>query len=98
MVREPLTSADLDRGRELGRMLREARGDRTLVDVAAGAGISPETLRKIETGRIPTPSFTTVAVLAAQIGLSLDAIWQNVEATETGRESVAVADRLDRAS
>jgi len=79
MVREPLTPADLHRGRELGRMLRRARGERTLLDVAVTAGISPETLRKIETGRIPTPSFSTVALLATEVGLSLDAIWRAVD-------------------
>jgi transcriptional regulator with XRE-family HTH domain len=74
MVRVPLTPADRERGERLGRLLREARGDRSLVDVAAAAGISAETLRKIETGRIPTPAFFTVASLAAALGLSLDTI------------------------
>lgn len=58
----------------LGEMLRSARGQRTLVQVALGAGISPETLRKIETGRIATPSFMTVAALAEELALSLDDI------------------------
>ena len=31
-----------------------------------------ETLRKIETGRIATPAFFTVAALAAALGLSLE--------------------------
>ncbi len=79
MVRVPLTPDEVRRGRELGAQLRQARGDRTLLDVAAGAGISPETLRKIETGRIPTPSFTTVAQLAGEVGLSLDAIWRSLD-------------------
>jgi hypothetical protein len=35
-----------------------------------------ETLRKIETGRIPTPSFVTVAALADELRLSLDEIWR----------------------
>ena len=74
MVRVPLTPDEVRRGRELGALLREARGDRTLLDVAAGAGISPETLRKIETGRIPTPAFFTVSALAVTLGLSLDAL------------------------
>lgn len=43
-----------------------------MVEVAAGAGLSAETLRKIETGRAPTPAFFTVAALAAALGLSLD--------------------------
>jgi len=37
-------------------------------------GISAETLRKIETGRIPTPAFFTVAALADVLGLSLDGL------------------------
>jgi DNA-binding XRE family transcriptional regulator len=56
MVRVPLTADELRRGRALGALLRQARGTRTLLDVAGAAGISPETLRKIETGRIPTRS------------------------------------------
>lgn len=42
--------------------------------VAAEAGISAETLRKIETGRAPTPAFFTVAALAGTLGLSLDLV------------------------
>jgi transcriptional regulator with XRE-family HTH domain len=38
------------------------------------AGISVETLRKIETGRIPTPAFFTVAAIAEAVGISLDAV------------------------
>jgi transcriptional regulator with XRE-family HTH domain len=72
MVRVPLTPADRERGERLGLLLREARGDRSLVEVAAAAGISAETLRKIETGRIPTPAFFTVAALATALDLSLD--------------------------
>lgn len=43
-----------------------------MVSVAALAGMSAETLRKIESGRVPTPAFFTVAALAAVLGLSLD--------------------------
>ncbi len=72
MVRVPLTPAERERGERLGALLRAARGERSLVDVAAASGISPETLRKIETGRIPTPAFFTVAALAGVLGLRLD--------------------------
>jgi transcriptional regulator with XRE-family HTH domain len=72
MVRDPLTPADRERGERLGLLLREARGDRSLAEVATAAGISAETLRKIETGRIPTPAFFTVSALAATLQLSLD--------------------------
>jgi len=79
MVRVPLTLSDRERGVRLGRLLRQARGDRSIVDVANAAGISGETLRKIETGRIPTPTFFTVSALALTLGLSLDAL---VDATD----------------
>jgi transcriptional regulator with XRE-family HTH domain len=72
MVRTPLTPEERLRGERLGVLLRRARGDRSMVDVAAAAGVSAETLRKIETGRAPTPSFFTVTALAWALGISLD--------------------------
>ena len=72
MVRLPLTAEQLAAGKRLGEQLRRARGRRTLTDVAQAAGISPETLRKIETGRLATPAFATIAALARALGLSLD--------------------------
>ncbi|MFF0449788.1 helix-turn-helix domain-containing protein [Streptomyces sp. NPDC004609] len=72
MVRTPLTPEERERGERLGRLLRTARGDRSMVEVAAAAGLSAETLRKIETGRAPTPAFFTVAAVAAVLGLSMD--------------------------
>ena len=45
-----------------------------MVDVAAAARVSAETLRKIETGRAPTPAFFTVAALAHALDLSLDVL------------------------
>ncbi|MET8289923.1 helix-turn-helix domain-containing protein [Streptomyces sp. NPDC048448] len=72
MVRTPLTPEERERGELLGQLLREARGGRSMVEVAATAGVSAETLRKIETGRAPTPAFFTVAALARALGLSMD--------------------------
>lgn len=74
MVRTPLTPAERERGERLGQLLRQARGDRTMADIAAHAGLSAETLRKIETGRAPTPAFFTVAALAGVLGLSMDEV------------------------
>jgi transcriptional regulator with XRE-family HTH domain len=74
MVRTPLTPQERERGERFGALLRAARGGRSMVEVAAAAGISAETLRKIETGRAPTPSFFTVAALAAALGTSLDTL------------------------
>ncbi|MFJ8692318.1 helix-turn-helix domain-containing protein [Streptomyces roseolilacinus] len=72
MVRTPLTPWERQRGERFGALLRQARGERSMVDVAAAAGVSAETLRKIETGRAPTPAFFTVAALAGALGISLD--------------------------
>ncbi|MFI7674856.1 helix-turn-helix domain-containing protein [Actinophytocola sp. NPDC049390] len=74
MVRPPLSEQDRERGLRLGEILRAARGDRSIVEVAAQAGISVETLRKIETGRIPTPAFFTVVAIARAVDVSLDAL------------------------
>ncbi|MEV7042288.1 helix-turn-helix transcriptional regulator [Amycolatopsis sp. NPDC051061] len=72
MVRVPLTDEERDRGERLGQALRSARAGRSMVEVAGEAGISVETLRKIETGRIPTPAFFTVAAIADAVGLPLE--------------------------
>jgi DNA-binding XRE family transcriptional regulator len=72
VVRDPLKPWEIERGRQLGSMLRQARGPASLGHVALAAGISVETLRKIETGRIPTPAFFTVVALARVLDLSLD--------------------------
>ncbi|MEU8379352.1 helix-turn-helix transcriptional regulator [Streptosporangium sp. NPDC048865] len=74
MVRPPLTELDHERGHRLGAILRQARGTRSMTEVAAAAGLSAETLRKIETGRIPTPAFFTIAALAQALNVSLDVL------------------------
>jgi transcriptional regulator with XRE-family HTH domain len=78
MVRLPLTAADVERGQRLGALLRRARGDRSMLETALEAGVSPETLRKIETGRVATPAFPTIAAIAGVLGLSLDEVWSEI--------------------
>jgi DNA-binding Xre family transcriptional regulator len=84
MVREPLTPAQLRAGQRLGGLLRAARAGRDPADVARAAGISPETLRKIEVGRIPSPSFGTVVGLCDALDLDL------AEVAQVWRSDVAV--------
>ena len=67
-----MSPEERQRGERFGALLRAARGERSMVEVAAAAGVSAETLRKIETGRAPTPAFFTVAALAHALNLSLD--------------------------
>jgi transcriptional regulator with XRE-family HTH domain len=71
MVRTPLTEDERVRGAVLGRALQRARGQRSAAEVALRAGISLDTLRKIERGAIATPAFFTVAALARVLDLDL---------------------------
>jgi transcriptional regulator with XRE-family HTH domain len=83
VVRTPLSPEQVAAGRRLGAALRAARGARTLEDVARGAGISPETLRKIETGRLPSPAFGTIVGLSDVLDLPLETlaeVWRPVSA------------------
>ena len=86
MVRIPLQQWEIERGRRLGAVIRRARGSASLGAVAGAAGVSVETLRKIETGRIPTPAFFIVAALADVLGLSLDDLAAEISAA-SGRTS-----------
>ena len=74
MVRPMLTAEERERGCRLGAALRSARGDRSMTEVATASGVSVETLRKIESGRIPTPAFFTVVALAGALQLSLETL------------------------
>ncbi|MQA16294.1 MAG: helix-turn-helix domain-containing protein [Pseudonocardiaceae bacterium] len=65
--------------------LPSGRGGRSIVAVAGAAGVSRETLRKIETGRILTPAFFTVAALSDVLDMSLDVL---VDATADGGNAV----------
>ncbi len=55
---------------------------------ALDAGVSPETLRKIESGRVATPAFPTIAAIAEVLGLSLDAVWSEINRSD-GRAALA---------
>jgi len=84
MVRPPLSPEERARGERLGMLLREARGSRSMTEVAAVSGVPVETLRKIETGRIATPAFFTVAALAASVGLSPEDVVAYCAGAQTG--------------
>ncbi|MDG4810573.1 helix-turn-helix transcriptional regulator [Micromonospora sp. WMMD1120] len=95
MVRLPLTPAEVERGQRLGALLRRARGERSMLLTALDAGVSPETLRKIESGRIATPAFPTIAAIADVLGLSLDAVWAEINTSDDG-VALAPAERQSR--
>ncbi|GAA2108686.1 hypothetical protein GCM10009780_62790 [Actinomadura alba] len=57
-----------------------------MLSTALDAGVSPETLRKIESGRVATPAFPTIAAIADVLGLSLDALWAEINQSDGGVE------------
>lgn len=79
MVRLALTDEERTRGVLLGAALRRARGTRPVRDVAAGAGLAEETVRKIERGAVPTPALFTVAAIAQVLGVALDDLVREVD-------------------
>ncbi len=82
MVRVPLSQEQVAAGQRLGALIRAARAGRDPEVIARHAGISPETLRKIEVGRIPSPSFGTVIGVCTALGMPLqDAVeaWQGTD-------------------
>jgi DNA-binding phage protein len=82
MVRVPLSPEQVKAGQRLGALIRTARAGRDPDVIARDAGISPETLRKIEVGRMPSPSFGTVIGLCNALGMPLqDAVdaWHGVD-------------------
>ncbi|APE14558.1 helix-turn-helix domain-containing protein [Mycolicibacterium pallens] len=91
MVRVPLSPEQIRAGQRLGALIRTARAGRAPEMIAKDAGISPETLRKIEVGRLPSPSFGTVVSLCDALGLPLqDAVevWRG-GGTQTSRRETA---------
>ena len=62
-----------------------------MLEIALNAGVSPETLRKIESGRIATPAFPTIAAIADVLGLSLDRVWVEINRSDAGTGSPADA-------
>jgi len=57
-----------------------------MLETALDARVSPETLRKIESGRVATPAFSTIAAIADVLGLSLDVVWAEINQPERGVE------------
>jgi len=55
-----------------------------MLEIALDARVSPETLRKIESGRVATPAFPTVAAIADALGLSLDQVWTEINQPDAG--------------
>jgi transcriptional regulator with XRE-family HTH domain len=76
MPRAPLSAQDRNHGRRLGARLAQERitAGLTAQGLAVAAELSIDTVRGLETGRVPAPGFLTVARMAGVLGLSLDVL------------------------
>jgi DNA-binding phage protein len=88
MVRVPLSPEQVKAGQRLGALMRAARAGRDPEMIARHAGISPETLRKIEVGRIPSPSFGTVIGLCNALGMPLQNAVDAWQGTDNQRMAI----------
>lgn len=65
-----------------------------MLETALQARVSPETLRKIETGRVATPALPTIAAIAEVLGLSLDEIWVEISHPAPGTANGSARERV----
>ncbi|MBA0045117.1 helix-turn-helix transcriptional regulator [Mycobacteroides sp. LB1] len=72
MPRPMLSKDDRAQGKQLGDELRRLRGKRTAAEVADEAGVSLDTLRKLEQGGTPTPGFFLIARVARALDIPLN--------------------------
>ena len=86
---------------DIGAILRAARGDRTINEIATAAGIDPSTWWRIEAGKV-TPSVATLSAISRVIGVPLDqlihAVHGNAVSTRRGKndgDTAAVGSRSD---
>lgn len=81
MPRTPLSPEERACGGQLAELLHDRRQRVGLSSeaLARTAGISVETLRRIERGLVPSPGFFTVASVARVLQLSLDELAKSVQ-------------------
>jgi transcriptional regulator with XRE-family HTH domain len=93
MARKPLSADEKEHGRQLGLLLAKRREARlsSAPELAIASDVSIDTVRSLEGGRVPTPTFLTVARLAAALDISLDKL--HADATQavamSGNEQAA---------
>lgn len=85
MPRRSLTDQEVRHGRQLGRALAQRRSALAVSaqDVATRADLSVDALRSLESGRVATPAFLTVARLADVLDVSLDEMHRVASADQT---------------
>lgn len=86
MGRPSRSSSEAACGRALGRELQRCRSGRTAETVARAAGISVDTLRRVERGAVASPGFFLVGRIAEALGTSLDDLLRVATSAEQGQE------------
>ena len=81
-----MTDEQQRKGRALGVRLSAMRGAITQADLADRAGMSLDTLRKIELGKVAGPNFFTIGQIVAAAGGRLDSLWAEVRQDAAARE------------
>jgi transcriptional regulator with XRE-family HTH domain len=76
MPRPKLSAADRAIGGAVGSVLAHGRRQRGLSsqDLSVSCGVSVDTIRSIETGRVASPGLFVVARMAFALGLSMDEV------------------------
>lgn len=86
MARRAASKSERRHGKFLGRLIGQERRQRewSASDLSRRSGVSVDAIRSLESGRVPTPSFLTIARLAESLGLDLD----DLQARASGRDPI----------
>jgi transcriptional regulator with XRE-family HTH domain len=87
MARRALSEVEQEHGRQLGLLIaqRRAARHRSAPELARESEVSIDAVRSLEVGRVPTPTFLTVARLAEALEMSLDELHAAAKRGEGGR-------------
>jgi len=67
----------------LGQILKRARGERSLYEVAKTAGISPGNLQRLERDTVAHPSWHIVGRIFVALGLDPGETWKQLHGKST---------------
>ncbi|SHT89637.1 helix-turn-helix domain-containing protein [Mycobacteroides abscessus subsp. abscessus] len=76
MVRKYRSPEETALGRSLGQELQRQRHGRTAEAIAQSAGVSLDTLRRVERGAVASPGFFLVGQIAQVLDVSLDDLFR----------------------
>ncbi len=88
-MRRKLDRFEVAHGRHIGVALarERERAEVSAAEIARASDVSLDAIRSLETGRVPTPGFLTVARLAAALCISLDELHAQASASADGEQA-----------